>query len=545
MRILKNISVVIISAVMLIAICSCSPEPNEKQMPPEVITIDETYSYSTKSGYYLYPSLVDNWVLRDALKTETDNGTFFCFTADKDVADDFVNSERTLLGFLGECGMPTEGITAHGTDYGFSFSESDKGEVYISISHMNTWQQVLATLGALWGDYTDYGYIYAMSNAIAAHLGWEADNIMDIADELLPAYFIENPDALNLQYPCFTEEFADSDTVNYSKALSVKIMNKLDWHAMLAQPIDTQLNEYFDLVAAYANESGIEFERTCIGYAYYSESVPLRIMTTYAEMLIDDEFAISYAAQYGDEVSGRNDESIYFFGNWGAIYRTSEILDSEMSEAVEYFGLQEQAGVVEIKWLTGESAILLYDKPLANFYNSVNQKITLTIMNAFLHEYYHHLEHLLNPYLGAVWQSQAFCELGHINSYFTRQLIKDMVLTTPELNEIFEEYTGHTYADEYADYYETYDILTYIYDDFDPTDYYYGRNPMISFNRYLTDIYGLDSVYDMMIQPDTIEDATGKTWETLILEWETHIRNKYAGKEIPDWLDKFRIDKTE
>jgi hypothetical protein len=68
---------------------------------------------------------------------------------------------------------------------------------------------------------------------------------------------------------------------------------------------------------------------------------------------------------------------------------------------------------------------------------------------------------------------------------------------------------------------------------------------MISFNRYLTDIYGLDSVYDMMIQPDTVEDTTGKTWETLILEWETHIRNKYSGKVIPDWLDKFRTDKTE
>ena len=56
----------------------------------------------------------------------------------------------------------------------------------------------------LWGDYTDYGYIYHVANAIAAHLGWQTAAIEEVEQTALDSFFAENPEALNLVYPCFT-----------------------------------------------------------------------------------------------------------------------------------------------------------------------------------------------------------------------------------------------------------------------------------------------------------------------------------------------------
>ncbi|MBR5121651.1 MAG: hypothetical protein IKU89_03795, partial [Oscillospiraceae bacterium] len=54
-----------------------------------------------------------------------------------------------------------------------------------------------------------------------------------------------------------------------------------------------------------------------------------------------------------------------------------------------------------------------------------------------------------------------------------------------------------------------------------------GAQSLNSFSRYLIDIYGERTVYNLMLYPETIEKVTAKTWEQLTLEWEQHIRNKY------------------
>ncbi len=538
MSMLNKITVFIATMVLLTAFCGCSLKPEQVHTPPEAVIVDEIYSYTTKSAYYLYPSLVDNWAWRNALKTETDDGTFFCFTDDRIAADGAINSERTLLGFLGECGIPTDGITTYVTDYDFSFSESEKSEIYVSLSHLNSWRQVLVTLQALCGDYTDYGYVYAMSNAISAHLGWETDDAADLDEAEMNGFFVENPEALSLVYPAFSAEYSTEETVNYCKQLSIGLFNEIEWYTSLQKPVSEQLDAFHLLIDQYANEINAAYTRENIGYAYYSEMVPLRIRLKYATMLVDYDFDTLYEEQYGHDMGEEyKDELIHFFSDYKHIYKTAAIFDSEITEAVERFGLEETADGVVFEWMNRDSAFALYDKTLANMYYSNTKRVSLTIMTSYLHEYYHHLEHLLNPDLGMCWQSQAFCEIGRSHSYHSLKIIEDMMKNTPELAEKFIEYTGRAYEGGILDYYEAYDILTYIYDGFDPTDYYNGRNPMNSFNRYLIDLYGEDAVCGIMLFPDTVTDTTGKTWEELQTEWEMHISDKYAGKGIPGWLD--------
>ena len=67
--------------------------------------IQETYKYSVRSKNYVQPAAVDGWAERSALTTNTTDGKFFCFTNDKSQADDFINAQRTLIGFLRDSGV--------------------------------------------------------------------------------------------------------------------------------------------------------------------------------------------------------------------------------------------------------------------------------------------------------------------------------------------------------------------------------------------------------------------------------------------------------
>ena len=206
--------------------------------------VTESYEYTAEHRNYVYPTTADEWAEKDALTVEIDDGEFYCFTADTAVANDFINSQRTLLGYLRIHGMEIGQLAYYGTDYGFCFSESSESAVYVDLSFLRTWQQVLVTLQTLWGDYTDYGYVYAMANAIASELGWETDETVAVEKKAMDAFFAENSEAINLLYPTFTTKFASEETVTCSKALATKLFDKIKWRKVMANPIEAQLDEY-------------------------------------------------------------------------------------------------------------------------------------------------------------------------------------------------------------------------------------------------------------------------------------------------------------
>lgn len=66
---------------------------------------------------------------------------------------------------------------------------------------MKSWEQVLTTIQVCLGDYTNYGYIYSLSNHVARDLQWICDDA-SIENEKV---FVDDPSLLNLVYPCFSE----------------------------------------------------------------------------------------------------------------------------------------------------------------------------------------------------------------------------------------------------------------------------------------------------------------------------------------------------
>ena len=487
----------------------------------ELKPIEETYQYSVKSKNYVRPAVVNGWAEKDALSTTNSDGTFFCFTKDTKMADDFINAQRTLLLFLRNCGAEIGQMEYYGTDYGYSFSQSSDKAAYIAVSDVRSWQQVLVTLQTIWGDYTEYGYVYAMSNAIAKELGWQTDSVPTIGKDALDAFFVENPDVINLLYPTFTTKFASEETVGNSKALAVRLFEKIRWKKALGKPVDAQLGDYCSLNSAYAEDLSVPFALQSCGYAYYGDDVKLRIMTTYAELIIDSKYHDVMESLYGD-----------YWSAYASIYETANTINKEITNAVVYFGLEDEAGIMQIKWMDSENgATEKFTEGRNGMYHSSTHIAYITSINPYLHEYYHHIEYLINSKLSRNWQSQAFCEMGKVSSWYA-QYRMEKLFAEGQRADLFYSFTGRSYQPGPEDYYEGYDILCYINNDY-TLDYDNG-NPINSFSRYLIDQYGEDAIYQLMLLPEKVETVTGKTWETLQKEWKQHIQDKYAEVEIPN-----------
>ena len=483
------------------------------------VQIEEKYSYLIQSGTYVEPAVVDGWVEKDALAVTVDDSHFCCFTNDYKLADDFVNSQRTLLLLLKDLDVDVKNLEYYGTDYGYSFSEANKNSVFVALADLQSWQQVLVTLQGIFGDYTDYGYAYALSNAIAEELGWETDPVHTIRGEDLDAFFVENPEVIYLLYPTFTTEFSTEEIVNNSKTLAIQIFKNINWKESLKEPIDKQLDDYYLYLSSYANNLSIDFSRQLCGYAFYGENVKLRIMTTYAELVIDCNYHDTMESLYGD-----------YWGSYQSIYETANIINNEITTAVKYFELSEQNKIITIKWLDSQedSTQKFISAGSQGQYYASTQTAYITSIRPYLHEFYHHIEYILIKQNPIAWQSQAFCEIGSSNSKYAQLTTESTFGKSEDGIKIFEAYVGRPYESGRNDFFEAWDILCYI-NNYYKLEYLRGAQSLNSFSRYLIDIYGERTVYNLMLYPETIEEVTNQTWEQLAIEWETHIRNKYNG----------------
>ena len=519
-EIIKRIFLMLGMVILVTSIAGCS------QQDDVLLPIEETYVYSSQSKNYVRPAVVDGWVELTALKTTAENDTFFCFTEDTARADDFINAQRTLLRFLRDHGVETGKMECYGTDYGYCFSLSDDAAAYVDFSAVRSWQQVLVTLQAIWGDYTDYGYVYAMANAIARELGWQADDVPSIDNASLDEFFAENPGAVHLLYPTFTTEFASEETVKSCKALSRILLDKIKWYKALAKPIEEQLDGYYSLLSDYVQNIDVPFTRQVCGYASYGDSVLLRIMMTYAELMIDGEYMDHSYNLFGD-----------YFGDYQSLYQTVNTIDAEICTAVSYFGVEDKAGVIKIKFLpSGSDSAEKFTKGRGGYYYSSTDIAYVTSLAPLMHEYYHHLEYVMTQSVQHVWQRHAFCEIGRAYSRYGRYQVEYANLNSEEWSDLFRLCTGREFEGGLDDYYEAVDILCYISDDFHLTYWNSGAAPLSSVRRYLIDLYGEKVCYDILLHPETIEDVTGKTWKEMEADWAQHIRDKYAAVELPDWV---------
>ncbi len=339
---------------------------------------------------------------------------------------------------------------------------------------------------------------------------------------VLNSFFAEHPDALNLVYPCFTTTYADEETVRNCYALSSQLFENINLREALAKPVAEQVDAFRALVDTYAQEISVTFERQENGYAYAGEYLPLKVLTTYAKLVIDYDY---------------KEDNYDYFSQYQAIFDTADLINTEITSAVEQFGVQDEAGVITINWINEESAREKSGRPFYNTYYFSSHEVCTMSMQLYLHGYFFHIQSLLNPDLGSVWQAQAFGEMGRAHSQYAQDAIEKTFTQDEKFAKLFYDCTGRTYQAGLDDYYEAYDILCYVFNEY-KMDYLYGRNGANSFSHYLIDLYGEDTTYQLMLFPDTMESVTGKTWEEQEADWLQYMAEKFEGVEIPAWVSE-------
>lgn len=524
----------LLAALSLVCLAGCGNDANDLAA---VAPIEESYEYTTTSRVYEQPAMLTVARPVEYLSLTIDEGYFFCVTTDSEKANEFVNAQRTLLQFLRDSGMETPRLNYFAMDTDDSFSESEKKRAHIALSHVNSYQQVLITLQTLWGDYTDYGYLYAVANAIAEHLGWQTDTIEEVEQTALNTFFAENPAALNLLYPCFTTAYASEETVRNCKVLSKQLVKKINLCEALAKSIDEQVNDFRTLVDVYTQETSVTFSRQESGYAYYGEYIPLKISTPYALHMVERDYEDRLRA----EMEEFGDDSWDYFSDYRSIFSTTDIINEEIARSVEHFGLEDEVGIVAMNWICMESAPQLTHKPNRSCYYAgyddslFDGTIYLRTISSYLHEYFHHIDFVLDQKVWETWQAQAFAELGSAQSQYGRRFLDWPFMYDEESSEMFYDAFGRAYQPGWEDYYNANDLICYL-NSLYVLDYDSGSSAWNSFTNYLLGLYGEDTVPQILLFPDTVETVTGKTWDDLKADWQQHMEKKFENFEIPDWV---------
>lgn len=513
---MRNRMLLLLLALVLL-LSACGPEATH---PTEVDSTvpgptQPKYEFTAMKETFFYPSMVHPSVEREVYHTATAYGDMYAFADYLQEAERFVQLQLTLLNYLQYCGVELPDLDYIGTDYNGSFSAQDRSQVYISLNDMGTWQQVLATLQGIWGDYTDYGYLYAISNILAADLGWITDVYHQATDSQLNAFFLNNPYALDLHYPSFTERYASEDTVVCCKTLSHILLQKQDLQYMLSQPIEVQIQNYRGLIEDYACFIGLDYQRLDMGFSFYAQDIPLRIQTAYAEMLVEENYLEPYQEVYGS-----------YFSTDRLIYQTTAELTNEMADAVNYVQMDGQVEPFTLYWMSQQSGTEKYGETNFRIKNNwtINSAYTGTIYFA-MHAYYRHLEHMITGTTSSKWQSMAFAEYGNFRHPYAKILNDHSSTHQKAYAELFSQYMGREYVINSDDCYIIQDILSFI-----NGSKVVDAPSSVSCARYLMLEFGEKNVMELLLNPKQVEEVAGRNWTSIEKEWKQHLEDFFASQ---------------
>ena len=419
----------------------------------------------------------------------------------------FVTEQETLCRLLEENGISTDGLTFRVlADYN-NWTDSQNGAAYYGLNTVRSWAQALTTIQAALGDYTNYGYLYALANRAASDLSWTVDAVSAGRTDVFQA----DPSLLNLVYPCFSEKYTDTESVAACKALATELLSGVDdiWSE----------TDFLQARETFARQNKIGFEPTYLTFAYYSENCPLKCISNYLEVFWDASFA-----GCTDYLDGYVLED--YTATVSSQIRTFEWLDEQL------YGLCETCGAAPAELVPVR---LMNELPrgLVNTYFKTGgiycdgPMIYATRVGCLAHEYMHHIYWLLcgcaDPDYEQ-WHNEAVAYYFTVaEKYeFRVNVIKNV---DPSYRERLDERLGEAY-DEPSDYIKFLRIAWR--DEENPKYKYYlqDSNDLCSaFGEYFVRTYGDDAFLNSMLYPSQVGAFTGKTMDEIVDDWCIDMEN--------------------
>ena len=490
---MKRLLSAVLVAALLCTGCASRVPPETTEAAP--VTYEYTEVYRRISEPY-----ASGFVLQENMRQAVVGGRCYEFEASipEDRCDAFITGQEALCALLEGQGLSTEGLTFRILlDY-TNWTDSENGTASFGLHTAGTWAQALTTLQAVFGDYSNYGYLYALADHVAEALGWVRDETGDAT----ATPFRADSSLLNLVYPCFDSAYTGAEDIAACKALS---------KALLAETEDVWSEAAFlQARLDWARSQGIDFEATELTFAYYSESCPLKFRTKYLEVFKD--------ATYGQDfyvTAGYITED--YFVSTGKIIQTFQWLDEQLISLREIFGATGAELVpVQLRGDTGGEGALRY-RGLFSAKGDAGSIQTKNI-HCLAHEYVHYLFWRAGGTEDPAyeqWLNEVVAHYYAVAEHYETYLLIGANADPGRIGDI-EALIGEDY-NEPADYIKFTRAIARKRGD-QPYPYYLETDPLLcpAFGDYFVRTYGEETFLACMLAPSTARARTGKTIDEIV-----------------------------
>ncbi|MBR5342529.1 MAG: hypothetical protein IK149_01380 [Oscillospiraceae bacterium] len=500
-----RIACFLLALLLLISACGSAetpPEetsaPTEEPLPTEAPPV---YEYTEPYVRLMEPCGSGFVIQKNVLQIEVGAHTYrFEPSIGEQARNGFIAGQEALCRLLDDNGIRTDGLCFFVFPDYPNWTDSANAVAYYGLNAAKSWQQALTTVQLARGDYSNYGWLYALSDHLAWDLGWTRDETSETDNGIVDGTL------LNLVYPCFDGFYSSPEDIAACKALSKELMAGLDdiWSE----------EDFLQARERYAEEKGIDFAPTYLAFAYYSPSCKLKTRGMYLEFFRTNSFTEDryYTLGYIDED---------YMATLGGMIRGIGWLEDYLTQLRDTFGIDDPSLLpVYLNDDAGRYADITY----AAYFEVTKDggRITGVCVPIMAHEYVHYLywlrggendsayEDWINEVVACYYNLPGDFEITR--NYYEKYL--------PELLEDYTELTGEDY-DDISDYIRLLRIYYRTAEDVKPYRYYlisdYDLRPV--FGDYFVRTYGEEVFLEWALHPSRVRQLTGKTTSEIISDW--------------------------
>lgn len=400
-------------------------------------------------------------------------------------------------------------------------------QLYLGYPCFKTTEYIVGLCKMVFGNEVNYGVLYGLANSIAVSRGYS-----DEQQELEQALTLceTAPEYLDLNYPCFLDNYADKETLGKVKTVATEFYSFLE------------TNSKTDLITDYTSQKYTEYLNEFLetnGKPYYDNS--------------DLNGIIVYGGGQAVRLIWETDSAVFYLMDNYEMRDLNEAFPEDFCNT-NYLLLREticnyQAQMKYIQDVFADYYIpskvtVLFSNPPSNWiyggvYYNASRTIGIYSPNPFMHEYIHYITFNFGSGNIPTWIHEVIA--NYHDYYFVADNINfTLRYAIPRIeSESYMNQTLLTKIEQYfgkkIDYKNPSDYMFFN----DATCYwqggltcqlyglYNGAVTKPSYYNYLVGLVGQEEVVNAVMQNNPIE-IFGKDWDELATDWEEYLRQEFA-----------------
>ena len=447
----------------------------------------------------------------------------FAKTLTEDERNSTVSEMTTCLDLLeNRVGALEKDYTAYVVD-DYYVPYTDGNNLYFGYENILTAEFATAVVQLVYGRDVNYGVLYGLGASIANERGYK-NNLTKLKDAL--SLYETEPRYLDLNYACFLDSYADSETQAKVKTLSIefynflKAKNKID---LLSDYSDEKRRNYFNEFLL-ANGKGEYNACDLDGISFYGGGNIIRLFweNENAKFRLYEDF------KDGFQNGSLGKDPL----NCGYTDLRQHIVNFE---AQMLYTREKLAAYNDAP----EKVTVKFARQDNSWYDMDNHTINLNSVTSLKHEYTHSVLNGKYGFSSGTNAAIIHCLVYYFAQYpINEQLSYEVQLEHYNINYVITNNLYPKYTDfinklteklgheinlfDLNDYKIFYDYVAKWDGDSDTVETVNSGYAQISLGNYLVAQFGEKYVYEAAFN-NTPEEILGKAWGTIISEWRTYL----------------------